>query len=249
VIALYGPSIHVKHHPPTMGGCFRADISSSRLLLVTRDFGWPIEETKIRFLTIEETTMRFLTIAMVLGLCLLTHTACGPDKEDSEESTSEKPDSGAEGDSQGEPNFGATAPLLDTCYKGDTWTCMVEAALVKETNLLRNKPLVQDFESSYVARQWSASQAESGALSHEGFPDQRRELLTEAFPGQSWTFYAENVAMTQASNPDANAIAKQFVTMWRNSEGHRRNMMGNYRYVGVGVARVGNSFYATQIFH
>lgn len=54
--------------------------------------------------------------------------------------------------------------------------------------------------------------------------------------------FAENVAYGATT-------AKQVVTMWKNSSGHRRNMLGRYKYVGIGIAkdRRGRIFY-TQVF-
>jgi uncharacterized protein YkwD len=53
---------------------------------------------------------------------------------------------------------------------------------------------------------------------------------------------AENVAYGATS-------AKQVVTLWKNSSGHRRNMLGPYRYIGIGIAKdkQGRMFY-TQVF-
>ncbi len=192
--------------------------------------------------------------SLILGLSLISWnlTACRSDKDDAV--VSEPVLGGADATAHSpsiatDPVAEGSSPLLNTCYKGDTWTCAVEAAVVRETNLLRSKPLIQSFESSYVARGWSEAQAQTGQLSHDGFPEKRQEALEEAFPKNSWPFFAENVAMTQASDPDANKIAKQFVTMWKGSPGHMKNIQGRYQYLGVGIVRLGNSFYATQLFH
>jgi len=42
--------------------------------------------------------------------------------------------------------------------------------------------------------------------------------------------FAENVAYGARKGEAA-------VTMWKNSSGHRRNMVGNYRYIGIGIAK------------
>ncbi len=140
--------------------------------------------------------------------------------------------------------------LLTSCYKADDFTCKVEAAIVAQTNALRSSPLVQSFESSFVARDWSEKQAKANAISHDGFPAARQQLLKAEFPKASWGFFAENVAMFGGGdNSDPEAVAKKFVTMWYNSEGHRKNMLGNYGHIGAGVYQSGNNFYATQIFY
>ncbi len=160
--------------------------------------------------------------------------------------------SGAEGDAAGVKNSDVIEkPLLTTCYKGDSFACAVEAVILKETNSLRpaSRPLTMDFESSYVARSWSEEQLNSGNISHDGFPYERVKVLKQDFPNASWGFFAENVAMSSGKLDDPEAVGQSIVKMWANSEGHLKNMLGNYRYLGVGIATSGNKIYATQIFH
>ena len=54
--------------------------------------------------------------------------------------------------------------------------------------------------------------------------------------------FAENFAFGPTTG-------KQVVTMWKNSSGHRRNMLGRYKYIGIGIAkdRRGRIYY-TQVF-
>lgn len=54
--------------------------------------------------------------------------------------------------------------------------------------------------------------------------------------------FAENVAYGPTSG-------KQVVTLWKNSPGHRRNMLGHYKYIGIGIAkdRKGRIYY-TEVF-
>ena len=54
--------------------------------------------------------------------------------------------------------------------------------------------------------------------------------------------FAENVAHGVKTG-------KEVVTMWKNSSGHRKNMLGHYKYIGIGIAkdRKGRIFY-TQVF-
>ena len=43
--------------------------------------------------------------------------------------------------------------------------------------------------------------------------------------------------------------AKDAMSIWKNSSGHRKNMLGNYKYIGVGTARSKRGItYYTQIF-
>ena len=53
---------------------------------------------------------------------------------------------------------------------------------------------------------------------------------------------AENVAYG-ASN------GKEAIDIWKNSSGHRKNMLGDYKYIGIGTARNKKGvIYYTQIF-
>ena len=42
---------------------------------------------------------------------------------------------------------------------------------------------------------------------------------------------------------------KEAFDIWKNSSGHRKNMLGDYKYIGIGTARNGHGvIYYTQIF-
>lgn len=54
--------------------------------------------------------------------------------------------------------------------------------------------------------------------------------------------FAENVAVGPTSG-------KQVVTMWKNSAAHRKNLLGRYKYMGIGIAKDKNGrIYYTQVF-
>lgn len=139
------------------------------------------------------------------------------------------------------------------CYKADEQICEIERLILEQTNAYRAKsglaPLAAGYRLGFAARDWSQTQAERGRIGHAGFPSARRSLLVSEF-GQDIkvSVSAENVAMTGYSRNSNEAVASDFTRMWWNSSGHRRNMLGNYRSLGVGVAKVGRSWYATQIF-
>ncbi|MEO5563486.1 MAG: CAP domain-containing protein [Chitinophagaceae bacterium] len=74
---------------------------------------------------------------------------------------------------------------------------------------------------------------------HDGFDNreaQARKLLTGS------SHFAENVAYGSTTGKDV-------VEGWKKSSGHRRNLLGSYKYIGIGVAtnRKGIIYY-TQIF-
>ena len=74
---------------------------------------------------------------------------------------------------------------------------------------------------------------------HDGF-SARNTMATKKI--KSLRTFAENVTYGTTN-------ATQVVTMWKNSSGHRRNLLGLYKYIGIGIAkdRQGRLFY-TQVF-
>ena len=74
---------------------------------------------------------------------------------------------------------------------------------------------------------------------HSGFNDRSAYLNKKMGP---ITLIAENVASGQMS-------AGEVVDGWLHSPGHRRNIEGNFKFTGIGLARGRNGMiYYTQIF-
>jgi len=144
----------------------------------------------------------------------------------------------------------APDPTSDDCIGADEFICAIEVAITFHTNKIRpsSDPLLHHARLSFVSREWSDRQAASGSISHRGFPDDRRRVYSEAFPGDRVSIQAENVAYSSSNSTTADEVARMFVKMWANSAGHRRNMLGNYGIIGVGITKKGNRFYGTQIF-
>ena len=75
---------------------------------------------------------------------------------------------------------------------------------------------------------------------HEEFQKRTDEIKTQIMFKRT----SENVAMNNSPIP-----AQVAVRGWINSEGHKKNMEGDYDLTGVGIARSRNgSWYFTQIF-
>ncbi len=145
-------------------------------------------------------------------------------------------------------NESQSVPRLRACYKGDAWECQVENEVVRLVNDMRRQKLDQNFETSFVARQWSDYQARVAEISHDGFPQARQRTLREEFPSYEIYFRAENVAMTYAPNAEPKKVAQILVKNWYDSIGHRENMLGKYSAIGVGISKRGDYVYGTQIF-
>ena len=90
-----------------------------------------------------------------------------------------------------------------------------------------------------IARSHSEDMA-SGRRSfgHGGF-SQRSKKIQKIFNNCT---VAENVIYGASD-------AKEAVKLWKKSSGHRHNMLGNYKYIGIGTARNKRGvIYYTQIF-
>lgn len=74
---------------------------------------------------------------------------------------------------------------------------------------------------------------------HKGFDKRTKRIKQELGFG---TAFAENVAY---GDLDAAAV----VDLWINSPGHRKNLLGSYQYIGIGIATARDGTpYFTQIF-
>jgi uncharacterized protein YkwD len=116
--------------------------------------------------------------------------------------------------------------------------------VLKYTNEFRRSKklaaLTMRADLNAIAREHSEDMAKGRVgFGHSGF-DQRFNKARKLIKG--FRSFAENVAYGVTSG-------KEVVALWKNSSGHRRNMLGNYRYIGIGTAkdRQGNIYY-TQVF-
>lgn len=105
---------------------------------------------------------------------------------------------------------------------------------------MRLKPLQMDaFESSIAAGHSRDMATGRRAFGHDGFKD-RVNRIRKKMPGIRVS--AENVAMGQMS-------AREVVDGWLHSPGHRRNIEGDFKLTGIGLARDRRGqIYFTQIF-
>ncbi|HET6996573.1 MAG TPA: CAP domain-containing protein [Chitinophagaceae bacterium] len=100
--------------------------------------------------------------------------------------------------------------------------------------------LVMRDDLNAIARKHSENMARGRiGFGHSGFDKRYRQVCTQV---RGVHEVAENVAYGARSG-------KEVVKQWKNSPGHRRNMLGKYKYIGIGTAkdRRGNIYY-TQVF-
>ena len=116
--------------------------------------------------------------------------------------------------------------------------------VLKHTNKYRKSKglpaLVMRDDLNAIARKHSEDMARGRrGFGHGGYNQREARVQKLIRP-----FYAmgENVAYGVSSG-------KEVVALWKTSTGHRRNMLGNYKYIGIGTARDRRGIiYYTQIF-
>ncbi|MDZ5001609.1 CAP domain-containing protein, partial [Clostridium perfringens] len=98
------------------------------------------------------------------------------------------------------------------------------------------------------ARIKSKDMGDRGYFDHK---DPEGRLITEKMKadGVSYRAWGENIAYIQGVNGNS-TLATQFMDNWMNSPGHRANILSsNFSSIGVGVYKIGNTYYATQEFY
>lgn len=116
--------------------------------------------------------------------------------------------------------------------------------VLKYTNELRRSKGLPTLEMkdglNRLAQEHSSNMAKGKtSFGHDGFM-QRQQEAHKFF--STINAFAENVAYGAKTG-------KEVVKGWQRSPGHRRNMLGKYRYIGIGVARnKKGTLYYTQVF-
>ena len=116
--------------------------------------------------------------------------------------------------------------------------------VLKYTNQFRKSKRLPALEMrddlNAIARRHSEDMAKGKcSFGHSGY--HQRELQVQKIIRIEYGM-AENVAYGATT-------AKEVVSMWKGSSSHRKNMLGNYKYIGIGTARdKRGSIYYTEIF-
>ncbi|WP_195263878.1 CAP domain-containing protein [Clostridium sp. 1001275B_160808_H3] len=100
----------------------------------------------------------------------------------------------------------------------------------------------------HYARIKSKDMGDRGYFDHK---DPQGKLITEQMKadGVSYSAWGENIAYIQGVSGNA-TLATQFMDNWMNSSGHRANILSsNFSSIGIGVYKIGNTYYATQEFY
>ena len=116
--------------------------------------------------------------------------------------------------------------------------------VVKYTNQFRRSKgmpdLVMRSDLNSIARKHSEDMAKGRrSFGHDGYIQRVLQVQKIIKPFNSM---AENVAYGARTGKEAFEI-------WKTSSGHRKNMLGNYKYIGIGTARNRRGvIYFTEIF-
>lgn len=131
-----------------------------------------------------------------------------------------------------------------TCALPAHYSCPSESTIEELINSYRNQYQLEALKNnsflSQVAKQHSQNMANRvTSFGHTGFTARMKLIFREMSGSKS---VAENVAYGKLS-------ADNFVTLWLNSQGHRKNILGNYQLTGIGMAQDANGYcYVTQVF-
>lgn len=129
-----------------------------------------------------------------------------------------------------------------------------EIAIVQMTNAFRREhklgSLGTNAQLTAAARAYAAYLARTGALSHTA--DGRSMDARVREKGYRFCWLAENLSWRRDEKGfTTSALAGTVITGWKNSPGHRANMVSpNVTQIGVGVARAPGAtpqFYSVQI--
>jgi uncharacterized protein YkwD len=130
-----------------------------------------------------------------------------------------------------------------TSFSPGTDSSLVDDVLSQTNKFRKSKglpALIIKQELNAIAQRHSSNMATGKVgFGHGGF-SKRNNMAAKAI--RPLNSFAENVAYGATSGKEA-------VAMWKNSSGHRRNMLGRYKYIGIGTAkdRRGRIYY-TQVF-
>ena len=134
----------------------------------------------------------------------------------------------------------------------DNYISEVEQAIFQRVNQERSKAglptLSYNNTMEHYARLKSKDMGDRNYFDHA---NPEGKLITEQMKADGVTYNAwgENIAYISGMSSNAQ-LATQFMDNWMNSEGHRANILSSkFSSIGVGVYKIGNTYYATQEFY
>ena len=140
---------------------------------------------------------------------------------------------------------------VEELNNSSSYIAQIEQMIFNKVNEERAKAGVAPLSYSNTMQKYARIKSEDMGLrkyfSHE---DPNGQLITAKMKadGVSYNAWGENIAYLSGYSGDSN-IANQFMNNWMNSSGHRANILSpNFTSIGIGVYKIGNTYYATQEF-
>lgn len=129
----------------------------------------------------------------------------------------------------------------------------IEGEIFNIVNAERAKAGVAALQYSSTMQHYGRIKSEDMAV-NEYFEhtDLNGQLITTKMDndGVAYSAWGENIAYIGGDSSNYQHLAKEFMNNWMNSDGHRKNILStNFTGIGVGVYKVGNTYYATQEFN
>ncbi|MGN0025598.1 MAG: CAP domain-containing protein [Clostridium sp.] len=149
-------------------------------------------------------------------------------------------------------NKPSETPSNESIVSDSNYIAEIEQAIFQRVNTERTAAglpaLSYNTTMEHYARIKSKDMGDNGYFSHE---DKQGNLITAQMKadGVSYRAWGENIAYIQGINSNS-ALATKFMDNWMNSSGHRANILStNFSSIGIGVYKIGNTYYATQEFY
>lgn len=159
----------------------------------------------------------------------------------------DKPSQGANNGQGSNP-----APEKPPVSENSNYIAEIEQAIFQRVNQERAAAglpaLSYNGTMEHYARVKSKDMGDRGYFDHK---DPQGKLITDQMraDGVSYNAWGENIAYIQGMNNNS-ALATKFMDNWMNSSGHRANILSsNFSSIGIGVYKIGNTYYATQEFY
>ncbi|HAT4339925.1 TPA: serine protease [Clostridium perfringens] len=140
---------------------------------------------------------------------------------------------------------------VEQSNNSSSYATQIEQMIFNKVNEERAKAGVAPLSYSNTMQKYARIKSEDmGVRKYFSHEDPNGQLITAKMKadGVSYNAWGENIAYISGYSGDSN-IANQFMTNWMNSSGHRANILSpNFTSIGVGVYKIGNTYYATQEF-
>ena len=140
---------------------------------------------------------------------------------------------------------------VEQSNNSSSYIAQIEQMIFNKVNEERAKAGVAPLSYSNTMQKYARIKSEDmGVRKYFSHEDPNGQLITVKMKadGVSYNAWGENIAYLGGYSGDSN-IANKFMTNWMNSSLHRANILSpNFTSIGVGVYKIGNTYYATQEF-